>query len=105
MLKYFVRWRMNPKEVFKTPEEREKFMMLLLGQVNAEKQTGMIKDWGVFVDGSGGFLVCEVQNEADVFSSLHKYAPHVEFDVRQVYTIEQLLEVRKGTMPSGKQTS
>ncbi|HVP92532.1 MAG TPA: DUF3303 family protein [Acidobacteriota bacterium] len=95
MLKFFVRWRVNPKEVFKTPEEREKFLMLLLGQVNTEMQDGVIKDWGSYVDGSGGFLIYEVPNEADVFASLRKWTPHIDFDVRQVLTIQQLIEARK----------
>lgn len=101
-----MRWRINPKETFKTPEERGKFVMTMIDEVKAEMQTGVIKDCGTCVDGSGGYLVYEAQSEADVFASLHKWMSHVDFDARQVLTIEQLLEVRKGTASqTGKQTS
>ena len=70
--------------------------MMMIDEVKAEMQNGLIKDCGTFVDGSGGYLIYEVANEADAFFSLNKWSPQVEFDTRQVYTIQQLLEARKG---------
>lgn len=95
MLKFYVRWRMNPKETFKTPEERGKFVMAMLGSVKAEMQAGAIKDFGICTDGSGGYAIYEVPNEADVFASLQKWASHVHFDARRVLTVEQLIQARK----------
>jgi hypothetical protein len=95
---------MNPKETFKTPEERGKSVMVMLDGVKADIQAGMIKDWGNCIDGSGGYSIYEVPSEADVFASLHRWIPHVDFDVRQVLTVEQLIEARKGVAPqTGKQ--
>lgn len=94
MLKFYVRWRMNPNETFKTAEERGKFVVRLLQAVKADLQAGVMKDWGSCVDGSGGYCIYEVPSEADVFASLHRM-PHVDFDARQVLTAEQLLESRK----------
>ena len=89
---------MNPKETFGTPEERGRFTMMMIDGAKAEMQTGSIKDSGTFIDGSGGYIIYEVAKEADVFASLHKWVPHLSFDVRQVLTLDQLLEMRKGTL-------
>lgn len=106
MLKFYVRWRMNPKEIFKTAEERGKFVLLLLERTKADIQAGVIKDWGSCIDGSGGYSIYDVPSEADVFDSLRRWMPHVIFDVRQVLTVEQLLESRKGDASQvGKQIS
>ena len=106
MLKFYVRWRPNPKETYKTAEERGKFVLLMLEGVKADMQAGIIKDWGCCIDGTGGYSIYEVMSEADVFASIKKWVPHVDFDVRQVLTVEQLLESRKGdASQAGKQIS
>jgi hypothetical protein len=96
MLKFYVRWRPSPKETFRTAEERGKFVLLLLEGVKADMEAGVIKDWGSCIDGSGGYSIYEVPSEADVFAYLRRWMLHVDFDVRQVLTVEQLLESRKG---------
>jgi hypothetical protein len=104
LLKFYVRWRPNLKEKFKSAEEREKFVMLMLEGVKADLQAGVMKDWGNCVDGSGGYCIYEVPSEADVFASLRRWMPHVDFDARQVLTIEQLSQSRKGAASqAGKQ--
>ncbi|MGD0450195.1 MAG: DUF3303 family protein [Candidatus Bathyarchaeia archaeon] len=101
MFKFFVRWRMSPNESFKSPEERGKFVMIMLDEVKSEMEaTGGLKDFGVCVDGSGGYCVYEVTKEADVFDSLHKWMSHVDFDVRRVLTAQQQIDARKGPQPS-----
>jgi hypothetical protein len=106
MLKFYVRLRVNPKETSKTAEERGKLVMLYLEGVRSDLQTGVMKDWGSCVDGSGGYCIYEVPSEADVFASLRRWMPHLSFDAREVLTVEQLLESRKGDAPrKGKQIS
>ena len=95
---------MHPKETFKTAEERGKFVARILIETKADLEAGIMKDWGSFIDGSGGYCIYEAPSEADIFSSLHRWAPHVDFDARQVLTVEQLLEARKSTSLTGKQT-
>ena len=99
MIRFFVRWRMNPHESFKTPEDRGKFVMKMLDDVKEEMQSGKITDWGTCIDGSGGYSVYEVPSDRDVFDSLQKWVPHVTYDVRQVLTVQQLIEARKGAAP------
>jgi len=96
---------MNPKEAFKTAEERGKFVLLLLEEVKADLKNGAMKDWGSCIDGSGGYCIYEVPSEADLFDSLHKWMPQVDFDARQVLTVDQLLETRNAASQIGKQTS
>jgi hypothetical protein len=96
---------MNPKETFKTAEERGKFVARVLDEAKADLQAGVMKDWGSCIDGSGGYCIYEVSSEADVFASLHKWMPQIEFDARQVLTVEQLLEARKDASQADKQTS
>lgn len=95
MPKFYVRWRMKPEETFKTAEERGKFVLLCLEAVKADLQAGVVKDWGCCVDGSGGYSIYEVPSEADVFASIRRWMLHMDFDVRQVLTVEQLLESRR----------
>jgi hypothetical protein len=96
---------MNPKETFKTAEERGKFVAEVLDGAKADLHAGIMKDWGSFIDGSGGYCIYESPSEADVFASLHRWIPQMDFDARQVLTVEQLLEARKAASLSGKQTS
>lgn len=105
MIKFYVRWRINPNERFKTGEEREKSVLHVLEDVKADMQAGLIKDFGSCVDGTGGYAIYEVPSEADVFASLRRWTPYVLFDARQVLTVEQLLESRKGPVQAGKQIS
>jgi hypothetical protein len=103
MSTFFVRWRMNPKETFKTAEERGEFVARMLDEAKADLQAGVMKDWGCYIDGSGGYCIYEAQSEANVFVSIHKWTPQINFDVRQVLTVEQLLEARKAVPPSDRQ--
>ena len=101
MPKFYIRWRMNPKVPIKTEEELERAVLLMLKGVKADLQAGLMKDWGMCIDGSGGYMVCEVPSEAELFDSLHKYRAYVGFDAMQVLTVEQTMESRKQT---GSQT-
>jgi hypothetical protein len=105
MPKFFVRWRINPKETFKTAEERGKFVARILDESKADLQTGIMKDWGCCIDGSGGYCIYEEPNEAAVFASLHRWMPQIDIDVRQVLTVDQLLAARGAVSFSGKHRS
>ena len=75
--------------------------MVMLDGVKSEiEAAGGLKDFGVCIDGSGGYCIYEVIKEAEVFDSLRKWKSHVDFDVRQVLTVQQLIDARKGPQPS-----
>jgi hypothetical protein len=87
---------MNPKECsFKTAEERAKFEMQVMKETMAQLQAGLMKDWGGYADGSGGYFIFESPSEAELFASLRRWMPQIEFDVREVLTVEQFLELRR----------
>ena len=70
--------------------------MVMLDEAKGEVESGGgLRDFGVCIDGSGGYCVYEVTKETDVFDSLSKWKSHVDFDVRQVLTAQQLTAVRK----------
>ncbi len=105
MPKFYVRWQMNPKETFKTSEERAKLVSSLLERIKEDFQAGLIKDWGLCVDRSDGYAIFEVASETDLFNYLNNWAPHVNFDARQVINIDQAIETNKqAALEANKQT-
>ena len=95
---------MNPKECFKTAEERAKFEVQVLSETKAQLQSGFMKDWGGYADGSGGYFIYESPGEMDVFAALRRWMPQINFEVREVLTIEQFVELRKAESLTDKQT-
>ena len=96
MPKFLVRWHMNPKESFKDAEERRKFEVQVMSATKAALLAGLMKDWGGYADGNGGYFIYESPSEADVFAAIRIWMPQMNFEVREVLTIEQLIELRKG---------
>ena len=96
MLKFIIKWQNNTKNCPPSPEQREKLELALLEQDYASLKAGLTKDWGRYLDRSGGYSICEAPSEEAVFASLQqwreKWGPLVDFEVRQVVTIEEALE-------------
>ena len=96
MPKFIIRWQTSTKYCPPTPEEREKLELAMLEQDYAAVKAGITKDWGRYLDRSGGYSICEAPSEADVFASLQlwrqKWGPLADFDVRQVISVEEALE-------------
>ncbi len=96
MPKFIIRYKTSTQYCPPTPEEREKLELALLEADYAALKAGIIKDWGRYLDRSGGYSICEAPSEADVFASLEqwrqKWGPLADFDVREVMTIEEALE-------------
>jgi Domain of unknown function (DUF3303) len=97
---------MNPKVPIKNEDELNKTILLMLKGVRTELQAGLMKDWGICADGSGGYMIYEVPNEAKLFEHLDKYRTYISLEARQVLTVEQAIESRKqATSQAGNQTS
>ncbi len=92
MVKFYLRWRANPKFCPESDEEREKMRLPMLKAVEADMHAGVLKDWGRCVDGSGGYSIWEVPSEDALFAGLRKYKPYLDFDVREVVNLEQAIE-------------
>jgi hypothetical protein len=97
---------MNPKVPIKNEDELNKTVLLILKGVRTELQAGLMKDWGICADGSGGYMIYEVLNEAELFEHIDKYRTYISLEARQVFTVEQAIESRKqATSQTGNQIS
>jgi hypothetical protein len=90
--RFYVRFSPNPKHPFKTPEERAKQVPLILGMFKADMQAGVIKDFGICMEGCTGFIIFEEGSEVDLFAHLRKWQPYVSFDAKQVQTIDEAIK-------------
>jgi hypothetical protein len=91
MPKFLIKWKVNPQMMPASPEERMKLLQSMSEMVKAEVNSGEIMDWGEYCDGSGGYALSE-GNEADLYASLIKWWPYVDFDAKSVLTIDQVIE-------------
>jgi hypothetical protein len=87
-------------------EEREKLELAMLEEDYASLKAGFSKDWGRYLDRSGGYVISEAPSEEAMFASLQmwreKWGPLVNFDVRQVVTIEEALEAARQVVEKRK---
>jgi hypothetical protein len=57
--KYYLKWTFNPLEIPDTPEERMKAWQLATQMVKDGLKSGIVKDWGITTDLSGGYALLE----------------------------------------------
>jgi hypothetical protein len=91
MPKFYVKWQLNPIATPADPEQRVKGWLSMLDAVKGEMQSGRMKDWGQCCDGSAGYCIIEAASETDVFTSLLKWMPYVNFDAKPVITVDQTI--------------
>jgi hypothetical protein len=98
MPKFYVKWQMNPMAIPADPEQRVKGWLSMLDAIKRDMQAGTIKDWGICCDGSSGYTIAEAASETDLYTSLLKWMPHVNFDAKPVLTIDQTIaSIKKAT--------
>jgi hypothetical protein len=95
MSKFYVRWQIDPQMIPSVPEERRKFLLSMLEMVKKDIKAGRVKDWGNVPGESAGYLLVEGASESDLLTSLLKFMPHVNFEVRPVLTVDQTIESYK----------
>jgi len=91
MAKSWVRWQLNPQFIPVDPEKRGKLWLQMLDMVKADMKAGAFTEWGVCYDASAGYAFSEL-SEQDLYTSLMKWAPYVEFDVKPVLNVDQVIE-------------
>jgi uncharacterized protein YciI len=110
MPKFLIRWQINTKYCPPTPEERENLELATLEEdyasLKAARAAGIMMDTGRFVDRSGGYTVTEAPSEEAVFVELQKarqkWGLQVNFDVKQVLTVEEALEAARQVVEKRK---
>ncbi len=103
MTRFYVKYSQNPKYTFKTPEERAKQVPLILGMFKADMEAGVIKDFGICMEGCSGYIIFEDASETELFANLSKWQPYVSFDAKQVQTIDEAIKSLEKTMPEAKE--
>jgi len=81
---------MNPLTIPVNPEERGKLWIRMLEMVKADLKNGTLSDWGVRMDSSGGFAFAET-DEATLHAAILKWMPYIEYDIRPVLSVDQVL--------------
>ena len=63
----------------------------MLEMVKAEIQAGKLVDWGNCSDGSSGYAIWDGVSEEELFTSMLKYMPYVDFDAKPVISADQTI--------------
>ena len=93
MTKFHIEWKQSSK----IPEDPVKLAKLYLShmeQVKADLKSGKLTDFGQYSNGSSGYCLIE-GTEIDVFTTLMKWLPYVEFDVKPIVNVDQTIEAIK----------
>ena len=92
MPKYFMTWEVDPDRVPIDLKERSVLWSGMLEMVKQQIEEGTTTEWGAFVGEAKGYSIGEV-SEIELGKNLQKYYPFVNFEVHQVMSIDQMVEV------------
>jgi hypothetical protein len=90
MTKFHIEWKQSSK----IPEDPVKLAKLYLSHmelVKADLKSGKLTDFGQYSNGSSGYALVE-GTEIDVFTTLMKWLPYVEFDVKPIVNVDKTIE-------------
>ena len=90
MTRFYMRWQMNPLTVPVNPEERGKLWITMLEMVKAELKSGMLTDWGIWFDLSGGYAFADT-DEVSLHAAILKWMPYIVYDIKPVLSVDQVL--------------
>ncbi len=90
MTKFLIKWKVNSQTLPANPEECLKLLQETNDWIKAAMASGHIKDYGEYVDGSGGYAIAEGDDVTKLYGSLMELWPYVEFDAKPVLSIDQV---------------
>jgi hypothetical protein len=94
MPKFLVLWKGVNARVPEKPEDRMKQDTMLTKMVQDDLKSGKLKDFGIFAEGGGGYVIFE-GNEAELALETSKYYPFADFEAHVVLTADQNMDVLK----------
>ena len=94
MGKYLLTWELNIALTSVDAKERKDSYALLSAVVKQDIESGLTKDWGMFVGEGSGYCVVE-GSEVEVNLMTQQYAPYANFKSHAVVSVEQANEVIK----------
>jgi len=92
MGKYLMIWELNETLTSVDPKERKDSYELLTAVVKQDIESGLTKDWGMFVGEGSGYCVVE-GSEVEIGKMTEQYGPYVRFKTHPVISKEQVDEV------------
>ena len=94
MSKYLITWESDESLWPADPKEQAALAGKLAEMVKQSIKEGKTLDWGIFVGGDKGYSVGE-GNALDLYKDLQKYHPYINFNVQEVLSIDDVLEIWK----------
>jgi len=94
MARYILLWELDSTRTPDDPKERQKQWRTFQDMVVERLESGETKDWGKYVGEGRGYAIIE-GTEMDAEELGNTYFPYVTFEVKQIISIEQAIEVVK----------
>ena len=94
MGKTLLQWKMKMQNVPLDPAERNKLYIQMAGMIKQDLEKGVLTDWGMYMDGSGGYGVSELSPK-DIYSIVLKWATYCSFDAKPVLNTDEVIESAK----------
>ena len=94
MAKYLLLWELNRDKMPDDPKVRGEGWAMMIEMVKQDIKEGVLLDWGSCVGELNGYAVAE-SDMLDLAKNLQRYAPFVSFEVRQVMSADETMEVAR----------
>ena len=97
MPRYYMTWEIDSARIPVDPKERGGMWTQMLGLIQQDMKEGTIIDWGSIPGEGKGYSVSE-QSALELSKNLQRFSPFVKFEVHQVMTLEETMELTKSLM-------
>ena len=92
MAKYLLVWELNPDKMPDDPKVRGEGWAMMLELIKQDMKEATVLDWGTFVGELKGYSIAE-NDPVSLAKNLQRFAPFVTFEVRQVMSVDDTMEV------------
>jgi hypothetical protein len=90
-MKSYVKWKLNPQYIPLDPKERSGLWLKMLDMIKDDLKSGNLTKWGTTYDGSEGYAFSKL-GVKELYTMLMKWSPYVEFDVKPVLNVDEVIE-------------
>ena len=98
MAKFFCTWETDTSRLPADPKEMMSTEMKMMEMTKKALKEGGALDWGCFVGGHKGYAIGE-GDAAGMAKALWQFVPYVKFDVQQVFSVDEVIDIQKSMMP------
>ena len=102
MAKWIVKWDLIPLYWSLPDAERVSVGLNTLEMVKADIAAGLITDWGINTDASGGYCICDC-SQTELYQALLKYRPYISFTTTPLISLDQHYQTLKAVADRLKQ--